>query len=141
MLFMNSLSKWKILILSCIIGCLLVFVPQAVNARPTLRGLQGQINVIKTQIEVLEAEFGVNWMGTWDSGTPYEQKDAVSYDGSSYIATDTSLGEVPPSGNWDLLAQKGEDGEQGIQGEKGGGGAIAGDEIHSGTEWNSKYWV
>jgi hypothetical protein len=49
--------------------------------------------------------------------------DAVSYDGSAYIATGANTNEEPGSGsNWDLLASKGDQGPAGSGGEGGGGG-------------------
>ena len=81
--FVNSLTKWKVIFLTVIIAGSLAFAPQAVNARPSLQDLQDQI-------DVLEAEIGVEWMGLWDSGTEYAQNNAVVHNGSSYIATETS---------------------------------------------------
>jgi hypothetical protein len=48
--------------------------------------------------------------------------DAVSHDGSAWIATASNINEEPGSGSsWDLLASKG---DQGPSGSGGGGGAF-----------------
>ena len=51
---------------------------------------------------------GINWRGTWSSGTAYAVNDAVAYQGSSYIATAASTAVAPTNtANWAVLAQKG----------------------------------
>jgi collagen type VII alpha len=50
---------------------------------------------------------GLNWRGTWTPATPYVQNDAVEYNGSSYVCTQTgNIGHRPDldTGAWDLLA-------------------------------------
>ena len=63
----------------------------------------------------------INWRGDYDYYTYYNQNDAVSYDGSSYICVSGNSYNYPyvGSGYWGLLARKG---DQGPQGESGGGG-------------------
>jgi len=59
---------------------------------------------------------GMVYQGTWSSATAYAVKDAVSYGGSSYIATQAGTNQQPntnPS-SWSLLAQKGAAGSPGI---------------------------
>lgn len=59
------------------------------------------------------------WQGPWSAATAYEPNDAVQVGGSSYISK-TSNTNKPPATNgsdWDLMAQKGNDGTGG-----GGGG-------------------
>ena len=63
---------------------------------------------------------GITWRGPWLSTTNYVLRDAVSFDGSSYIAVLGSLNSQPPSVAWDLIAQEG---AQGPAGTPGGGGA------------------
>jgi hypothetical protein len=53
------------------------------------------------------------WQGDWSAGS-YDAGEAVAHDGSSYVAN-TATSDEPPSGDWDLLAAKGEDGEGGSQ--------------------------
>lgn len=61
---------------------------------------------------------GLRWRGEWDADTVYfaTSKDAVYYNGSSYVCTANTAavsGIVPEgdtTGSWTLLAKKGEDG-------------------------------
>ena len=84
-------------------------------------GVQGPVGPQGEQ--GIQGEPGLTWQGEWAAGTAYVVDDAVSYQGSSYVAIAASTGEAPGSGtSWDLLAQKGDTGEQGpqgIQGEQG----------------------
>ena len=62
----------------------------------------------------------INWMGSWNSDTGYSINDAVEYNGSSYISVAESTGKTPEtSTNWELLASKGDTGDQGPPGEAG----------------------
>jgi hypothetical protein len=59
------------------------------------------------------------WRGDWQNGTYYAQNDAVSYDGSSWIAQSGHTAYSAPyegSGEWGLLARKGDQGQQGEPG-------------------------
>ena len=59
----------------------------------------------------------VNWRGAWEEYTEYSKLDAVSYDGSSYIfKPDTHvIGSIPGvDEEWGLMAQKGNDGANGV---------------------------
>jgi len=85
---------------------------------------------------------GLNWRGAWRPGTTYHgpednpekpsHYDAVSHNGSSWLALTTTT-ERPRTGSsaWDLLAEKGKDGKAGQDGQRvvvvggGGGGASA----------------
>lgn len=49
---------------------------------------------------------GVNWRGAWATGNTYSTGDAVSNNGSSYIAT-AAVSAAPPTTGWSLLAQAG----------------------------------
>ena len=55
---------------------------------------------------------GLTWLGAWSAGT-YNEFDAVSNDGSSYIANKTTTNE-PPHADWDLLVSKGDAGTNGL---------------------------
>ena len=47
----------------------------------------------------------INWRGAYDAGTTYVKDDAVSYQGSSFIALQDVLNSIPIEGNdWGLLA-------------------------------------
>jgi hypothetical protein len=66
---------------------------------------------------------GLNWRGAWDATFDYVVDDAVSHEGSSWIALQDSTGATPAEGaDWTLVAakgDKGDPGEQGIQGPQG----------------------
>jgi len=50
----------------------------------------------------------ISWKGSWSSSTAYVARDAVSYGGSSYIATSDNTDALPPgSAKWSLLASQG----------------------------------
>lgn len=65
---------------------------------------------------------GLTWRGEWASGSSYQVRDAVLYQGSSYIALFANQGSAPPSSNWMLLAAKGEKGDAGTTGATGPAG-------------------
>lgn len=57
---------------------------------------------------------GLVWRGAWSAATQYSANDAVSHDGSAYIATGANLSEEPGTGpSWDLLASQGDEGPPG----------------------------
>lgn len=61
---------------------------------------------------------GLVWQGPWSSLTSYDAPDVVEYLGSSWVALGPSLNS-PPDANpsdWDLVAQKGDDGTDGVDG-------------------------
>lgn len=68
---------------------------------------------------------GFNWRGAWLSSGTYQQRDTVSYLGSSYYATSNSNingASYPPgnvSANWTLVSAKGDTGAKGDQGTPG----------------------
>jgi hypothetical protein len=63
---------------------------------------------------------GLNWKGGWNSITNYVPDDAVSYNGSSWIAKRTNIGVTPLEGDdWTIVAQKGDIGPTGPQGPQG----------------------
>ncbi len=69
---------------------------------------------------------GINWLGTWNSGTTYAIRDAVAYLGSSYYATAASTNQAPPNASfWNLLAEKGENGS--------GSGSVTSVDVSGGT--------
>ena len=66
---------------------------------------------------------GLVWRGEWDAVTAYQATDAVSYEGSAYIAVTANEAEAPGTGSsWNLLAARGEQGPPGAGGSGGGGG-------------------
>jgi hypothetical protein len=66
---------------------------------------------------------GFEWHGVWDSGLAYEERDAVHYNGSAYVATTAvDAGTAPPAAPWELLAEAGAPGATGAQGATGATG-------------------
>lgn len=65
---------------------------------------------------------GLTWQGQWSAGSSYHPRDAVVYQGSSYLAVFASVGSVPPSANWMLLAAAGGTGLTGATGPAGPAG-------------------
>ncbi len=63
---------------------------------------------------------GANWAGGWSALTRYQADDAVDHFGSSYVAVVAPvLGLPPPGADWQLIAARGDIGDQGPQGLKG----------------------
>ena len=65
---------------------------------------------------------GLEWQGTWVSGTSYVEDDAVGYDGASYYCILATTGTTEPdvdTTHWALLASQGAIGPQGPQGPQG----------------------
>jgi hypothetical protein len=62
---------------------------------------------------------GLTWLGAWSATTNYTAGDGVSYAGSSYIATGTTITVAPPSAPWSLLAAEGATGATGVTGSTG----------------------
>ena len=55
---------------------------------------------------------GINWLGTWSGSTSYAIRDAVAYLGTSYYAIAVNTNQTPPNAAyWNVLAQKGADGD------------------------------
>ena len=71
---------------------------------------------------------GITWRGAWNNTTAYSLRDAVVYNGASYICVAiNNIGFIPTNTSyWTVLAQKGDTGvagPQGLQGVKGDAGA------------------
>lgn len=66
--------------------------------------------------------------GTWNANTVYNRLDAVVHNGSSWLAKKQNIGQQPveESDAWQLLAERGADGRQGVDGEPGKGLTIIG---------------
>jgi hypothetical protein len=64
------------------------------------------------------------WQGEYDAETTYAANDAVSHDGRGFYALQETTGNAPPAypatvdSNWQLFAEKGSDGTDGIDGPK-----------------------
>ena len=63
------------------------------------------------------------WRGAWSSATAYAVGDAVTKDGSSYVANAAGTNHAPPNASfWDTLAAKGDTGATGATGATGPAG-------------------
>lgn len=70
---------------------------------------------------------GINPTGEYDEMTAYELGDGVSYEKSSYVAIQQTTGNLPTDpAYWQLLAEQGIQGEQGVPGNTGQGVAPGG---------------
>ena len=53
----------------------------------------------------------INWTGEYSTSATYAENDMVEYQGSVYYATGLNVnGLLPPAGDWDLFASKGDTG-------------------------------
>jgi hypothetical protein len=83
---------------------------------------------------------GLEWQGTWVSGTSYVLDDAVGYSGASYYCILATSGTTAPNvdtTHWALLASQGAIGPQGPQGPAGAQGP-SGNPI-AWLEYNAQY--
>ena len=72
------------------------------------------------------------WQGEYSAATSYVFGDAVSHQGSSYVAKMTTTGHPPPNTTyWDIVAERGEQGPQG-EGVSWNGGNVSGQAIFDG---------
>ena len=82
---------------------------------------------IDGDIEVTGEAFGLGqlkWQGVYNTAVEYNIDDVVSYNGSSYICTTSSVGNIPTDVNyWDELARAGAAGVDGVDGADGSDGA------------------
>src|SRR2546430_14149439 len=63
---------------------------------------------------------GLTWKAAWNAVGNYVADDAVSYNGSAWLAKRANGNVTPLEGNdWTLLAQKGDTGATGPQGAQG----------------------
>ena len=90
--------------------------PNGATGPQGLQGLQGFVGPVGATGAV-----GITWKGLWDSATSYNLRDAVNYNGASYLSiTSGNLGFVPTNTSfWAVLAQKGDTGSMGLQGLQG----------------------
>ena len=77
----------------------------------------GQTSHEPTLDIILKGPKGLNWKGAWSSATNYVADDAVSYNGSSWVAKQAHLNVAPVEGPvWTIVAQKGDTGATGATG-------------------------
>jgi hypothetical protein len=69
---------------------------------------------------------GLIWRGAWTAAAIYQKDDAVSENGSAWVAISGNTASTPVIGNanWNLLAEKGNPGPVGPKGETGASGLI-----------------
>lgn len=68
----------------------------------------------------LKGPKGLNWKGAWSATANYVSNDAVSYNGSSWIAKQANTNVTPIEGaDWTIVAQKGDIGATGPTGAQG----------------------
>ena len=69
------------------------------------------VKITDHPILVLMYDRSLVWQGTYVAETTYAVKDAVSYNGSSFIANTETTGNLPTDTDyWDVLAKQGTDG-------------------------------
>jgi len=77
---------------------------------------------------------GLNWQGSWVSGTSYVVDDAVGHNGASWFCVLATSGTTPPNADvahWALLASQGAEGPQGPIGPTGPQGPAGSSDISS----------
>lgn len=78
------------------------------------------------------ADGDITWESAWSSLTSYNVNEAVTYNGTSYVCILNHTDQTPPNATyWDVLAAKGDQGDQGNTGAQGNTGFI---------DWNGT-WV
>lgn len=68
-----------------------------------------------TGLQGIPGPVGIEWMGEYDPSTMYQQRNAVTYAGTSYIYTHglPTMGNAPPDPiYWDVLAGAGTSGDK-----------------------------
>ncbi len=84
--------------------------PQGTQGIQGIQGIQGEQGTQGNQ--GIQGIPGVEWQGDWNSATEYVARDVVYRLGSSYICILTNTNQEPPNATyWELVAQKGIDGE------------------------------
>ena len=88
--------------------------PAGIQGIQGIQGVQGPIGLP-----------GMTYQGAWTNGTGYAVNDAVTYNGSTYIATQGNSSNRPDNDPtvWSLLAAEGAAGPQGVPGMAGTNGA------------------
>lgn len=74
-------------------------------------GNAGTVSSFLSALKGTDGRPGLIWRDAWLNTTTYNNNDAVSYGGSSWIALQANTGQMPATGvYWALLAAKGTDG-------------------------------
>lgn len=77
-----------------------------------------------------DGQSGLIWAGEYSSTAPYIATNVVQYLGSGWVlppGSPDSIGDIPPAGNWSLLAASGATGLEGSQGPQGATGPAGSD--------------
>lgn len=79
---------------------------------------KAQLQIGPTGPTGADGAVGAVWQGTWDVLTSYVANDLVEHEGSTYIALQADTGTTPGTDPlvWDLVAQAGVQGPQGLSG-------------------------
>ncbi|MDY6910789.1 MAG: hypothetical protein SVM79_00290 [Chloroflexota bacterium] len=87
------------------------------------QGPEGPTGIAGEQGPPGENGLSLIWQGEWSADTTYSINDIISYKGSAYIAIAASTDNKPTSDStfWELLAAKGDTGDQGETGSRGAG--------------------
>ena len=68
---------------------------------------------IEDRLTALEARPTMTYMGVWAADREYLRGNVVTYDGSSWVANETSMGEIPGKGSaFTLAVKRGRDGRE-----------------------------
>jgi type VI secretion system Hcp family effector len=92
--------------------------PQGPEGQPGLPGPQGLQGLPGP--EGARGPKGLSWRGAWGAGVQYSVDEAVSHEGSAWMAKQASVNVTPAEGDvWSLLASRGLQGVDGLQGPVG----------------------
>ncbi|HKY44877.1 MAG TPA: DNRLRE domain-containing protein, partial [Pyrinomonadaceae bacterium] len=99
----------------------LAIVANAVNTNIRFDSKENGQTSHEPRLEIrLKGPKGLNWKGAWSSTTNYVADDAVSFNGSSWIAKQSNINSTPIEGaDWTTVAQKGDTGATGATGPQG----------------------
>ena len=99
----------------------LALVANAVNMNVRFDSKENGQTSHEPQLQIfLKGPKGLNWKGTWNAATNYLPDDAVSFNGSSWIAKRANSNVSPVEGvDWTIVAQKGDTGATGATGAVG----------------------
>ena len=126
----NGTGEWQLLVAKGDPGAATVAIGTVVTGSPAAVTNSGTQNAAVLNFTLPRGDAGavgpagLNYRGTWNAGAAYSLRDAVVYNGSSYIALASSTG-VPPVGfagsaaAWALLAAQGASGTAGPTGPTG----------------------
>jgi hypothetical protein len=105
--------------------------------------INGNLTVTGTCTGCSGGGAGFSWRGAWSGTTAYNTNDAVSLNGSSYLAVQANTNQQPPNGTyWGVLSQAGGAGAQGPAGQGVPTGGAANQVLAKvdGTNYNTQ-WV